>query len=83
MKFKSFFTIGGLTVKGYDTNRPHALVAKFNSNGDLIWYNVISGNPGDYTFSPEAITTDIEGSVYVAGNGYYSISFYKNSNRLG
>jgi len=78
-EFYKYFTIGDSTFTGFETKRNQTLVAKFNSDGDLLWYNIISGHPGGYTFNSDGLTTDSDGSVYVAGNGSSSVTFYTNS----
>jgi hypothetical protein len=54
-----------------NTGSAQFAVAKFNSNGTLMWTQQFGTGAGDY---PNAITTDSQGNIYVAGftNGAFS-----------
>ena len=54
-----------------NTGSSQFAVAKFNSTGTLVWTQQFGTGAGDY---PNAITTDPQGNIYVAGftNGAFS-----------
>lgn len=61
--FSGAANIGGSNYSGYGSQE--AFVAKLNSNGDVLWVNIISGSEEDLG---RGAVTDSEGNVYVVGH---------------
>ncbi len=65
--YKSRFTIDGNTYVGFPDASSTTLdmfIAKFNSNGNMLWVHTIGGNNGD---QPDDIVVDASENLYVTG----------------
>ena len=59
-------TFGNITLNNLGNNNTHDIfIAKYNSNGNVIWAKSFGGNSADYGTS---ITTDNTGNIYFIGN---------------
>lgn len=75
--FSGSASIAGTWVSGDGVLE--GLVAKFSSDGTLLWARVISGPLEDMA---RGVVTEENGSIYVVGHFTDTVSFYENQNYL-
>lgn len=68
--FNGSAQIGGVSISG--DGLEEAFIAKFNSNGTLLWTNVISGPGEDLA---RGVVTDSEDNIYVVGHFTDTVTF--------
>jgi hypothetical protein len=65
----TFNAAGNPVILGYGTATGNAVVATYDTNGNLLWQVQLPAN-----FYPRDITADNAGNVYLVGNNYAGLS---------